>query len=98
MPLPQSLKPLNQKKYHLGPEEVAEMQRLRKEDPKQWSLLRLAEKFQCSQLFVQIACKNVDAGQEHERRREEARKLWGPRKMTARMDRVRRRDLWGRDA
>lgn len=98
MPLPQSLKALHRKKYHLGPEEITEMKRLRKEDPKQWSLLRLAEKFQCSQLFVQIACKNEDAGREHERRRDEARKLWGPRKMRARVERVRRRELWGRDA
>jgi len=97
-PLPPALKPLQDKKYHLTAPEIAEMKRLRAEDPKRWSLLRLAEKFQCSQYFVQICCPNENAGREHETRKADARRFWGPRKTRARDERVRRRELWGKDA
>ena len=97
-PLPPALKPLQDKKYHLTASDIAEMKRLRAEDPKRWSLLRLAEKFQCSQYFVQICCPNEDAGREHGARKADARRFWGPRKTRARDERVRRRELWGRDA
>lgn len=60
--------------------------------------MKLAEKYQCSQYFVQLACKNEDAGRLHEKRREKARGRWGPTKMKTRIDRVKRRETWGRDA
>jgi hypothetical protein len=86
------------KKYHLGPVEITEMKKLREENPRYWSRARLARKFDCSGFFVSIAAKNEEMGWEHQKRGEEARKMWGPRKKMAKNDRIRRRELWGRDA
>lgn len=74
-----------------------EMRQLRAKDPKTWTRQKLAEKFGCSDFFVGITCKNVKAGKAAERKLEEAKKKWGPRKTKAREDRVKRREAWGRD-
>jgi len=97
-PLPPSLKEGHVKKYHLGPAEIAEMKKLREENPRYWTRVRLARKFDCSAFFVSIVAKNEEMGLEHQRRGEEARKRWGPRKRAAKNERIRRRELWGRDA
>ena len=86
------------KKYHLSPSEIAEMKKLREENPRYWSRARLARKFDCSTFFVSIVAKNEEMGLEHQSRGEEARKRWGPRKRMTKNERVRRRQLWGRDA
>jgi hypothetical protein len=52
--MPPALKPVGEKRYHVTPEQVAEMQELRKSDPGQWTIDRLAEKYECSTLFVRI--------------------------------------------
>lgn len=86
------------KSYHLGPEEIEEMRRLRTENENFWTRTRLAGHFNCSNLFVGTVCQASDA-----RRRREARqstlvkKRWGPKRRAARRERYRRKEMWGRD-
>jgi len=96
--LPPALKDPAEKKYHLTEVEVAEIRRLRAEDPHTWTRKRLAEKFDCSQFFVSIVAKNEQAGKEYEQRLEAAKKRWGAGRTLARHERGRRKELWGRDA
>ena len=49
-------------------------------------------------MFVRICAKNFEAGKAHAERIEEVKKRWGRKKMLARRDRGRRKELWGRDA
>lgn len=86
------------KKYHLGEAEIAEIRRLRQEDPFKWTRLALAEKFNCSQFFVSLVQKSPVAAAKHARDLVDAKKQWGQRKTMAREDRSRRKALWGRDA
>ncbi|KAF2099843.1 hypothetical protein NA57DRAFT_75347 [Rhizodiscina lignyota] len=95
--LPPPLKAPTAKRYHLTQADVDEMRRLRAEDPKTWTRAKLVEKFDCSSFFVAITCKNVEAGQEAADRLEEIKRKWGPRKRRAREDRVKRKEMWGRD-
>lgn len=101
-PMPPPLKRVDddggEKKYHVTPEQVAEMQGLRREDHAKWTIDRLAERYGCSTLFVRICAKNWDAGRAHAERVEAVEARWGRKKMLARQDRRRRKDLWGRDA
>lgn len=96
--LPPALNEPYEKKYHLTEAEIAEIQRLRALDPKKWTRVKLAEKFNCSQFFVSIMAKNEEAGAQHEKRLEHVKKRWGPKKKLARHERGRRKELWGRDA
>lgn len=81
-------------RYHLKEEDVAEMKRLRAEDPLQWSVGHLAKKFDCSPVFVQMA---APAPAEHlqwlkgKMDRKVAR--WGPKKSQAREDRKTRTEM-----
>jgi hypothetical protein len=97
-PMPPSLKKIEEKKYHITPEQVAEMQALRQEDSKTWTIDKLAEKYGCSTLFVRICAKNREAGKAHYERIEAVKARWGRKRMLARQDRRRRKDLWGQDA
>jgi Mitochondrial ribosomal protein subunit L20 len=97
-PKPPSLKPVTGKKYHLTEADVKEMKKLRDEDPRHWTQARLATKFNCSQFFVRLVAKNEEAGAEHEKRLEEVKKKWGPGRRQARLERTRRKELWGQDA
>lgn len=85
------------KKYHLTADDVAEMRRLRAEDPVEWPLARLAKHFDCSTFFVSITCKNPAAQKRHDEELEAIKRKWGPRKRKSREDRVKRREAWGRD-
>ncbi len=82
------------KQYHLTEEDVAEMRRLRTLDPLEWSVQRLARKFQCSPIFVMIV---VRSSSEHQARRQEqlaaVRQRWGPIRTKARADRAKRLEL-----
>ncbi|KAJ4304815.1 hypothetical protein N0V90_000343 [Kalmusia sp. IMI 367209] len=95
--LPPPVRMPYEKKYHLTDVEIKEIQRLRAEDPVRWTRVRLAEKFGCSQFFVGLVAKNEGAaervGREHERSRGN-----GEREEGARVERGRRKELWGRDA
>ena len=81
-------------KYNVTREQVAEMRALRAADPMKWSVVRLAEKFECSNLFVMMCCKASAEHQAKERERKEAIKSsWGPIRTQAREDRKKRRTL-----
>lgn len=81
-------------KYNLNEADLAEMRKLRSEDPLTWSVNALAKKFECSPVIVQIA---APAPAEHKEwaaekmQRQQAR--WGPIKTQAREDRKRRAEL-----
>ncbi|GAB1737391.1 hypothetical protein NU219Hw_g1536t1 [Hortaea werneckii] len=96
--VPPPVRPLYEKKYHLTPEQIEEMRKLRAEDPKLWTRVRLAEKFECSQFFVSLCCSAPQIKEERERELEEIKRRWGRRKTEAREARQERKKLWGRDA
>jgi hypothetical protein len=80
--------------YHLTKEDVAEIRRLRAEDPKTWSVNALAKKFKCSEVFITIC---TPAPREHKelmaRKLQAIQASWGPKKTKARADRKRRREM-----
>ncbi|OAA56901.1 hypothetical protein ISF_07417 [Cordyceps fumosorosea ARSEF 2679] len=81
-------------RYHLSAEQVQEMRSLRAEDPLTWSVAALARRFDCSQVFVQIA---APAPAEHKawlaEQQEKREARWGNKKTAAREDRKRRAEL-----
>jgi hypothetical protein len=96
----QKLKPIRtpyEKKYHLGQAEIDEIRRLRAEDPRKWTRVALAEKFECSQFFVSLCCTSPIMAKENEEKLAETKRKWGRRKTEAREDRQTRKVLWGRD-
>ena len=96
--LPPAVRRQSKKQYHLQEADLEEIRRLRKEDPVKWSRDQLAKKFECSALFVGIVC---EASKEHKDRQtrilEAVKSRWGRRRRSAREDRTRRRETWGRD-
>ena len=96
--LPAAVRPQYEKKYHLAQEQIDEIRRLRAEDPRMWTRVRLAEKFECSQFFVSLCCVAPEIKAERERELEQIKKKWGRRKREAREDRQTRKEGWGRDA
>jgi hypothetical protein len=92
------LRPRQEKKYHLTPAQVEEVRKLRAEDPKLWTRVRLAEKFECSQFFVSLCCSSPEIKEQRDKELEEIKRKWGRKKTEAREDRQTRKALWGRDA
>lgn len=80
--------------YNLNEADMAEMKRLRQEDPLTWSVNALAAKFKCSPILVTIA---APAPEEHTKWRkakmERQKSRWGPIKTKAREDRGRRAEM-----
>ena len=78
----------------ITPEQIAEMKRLRADDPLQWSTSRLAKRFDCSRMFVSIA---APAPADHVRwlqeKLERRKDRWGPKRRQAREDRSKRSDM-----
>ncbi|KAI8948427.1 mitochondrial ribosomal protein subunit L20-domain-containing protein [Xylaria longipes] len=94
LPPPSRKSELREKKYNVTREQVEEMRQLRAQDPRTWSVLKLAEKFECSALFVMMCCKASPEHKENERQRLEAIKArWGPIRMKAREERQKRKVL-----
>lgn len=88
----------HEKKYHLGPAQIEEMRRLRQADNKTWTRAKLAEKFQCSNLFVATVVEASEEWKASQRKRVERRtRVWGPRRRKARVERRRRKEAWGRE-
>ncbi|KAL7901534.1 mitochondrial ribosomal protein subunit L20 domain-containing protein [Trichoderma sp. SZMC 28014] len=83
-----------QPKYNLTKEHIEEMRRLRAEDPLTWSVQKLARKFECSTVFVQMA---APAPAEHlqwlKAKMERKMERWGPKRTQAREDRKRRAEM-----
>lgn len=93
--LPPPLRQPATKKYHLTPEDVSEIKRLRQEDPETWSRKALAEKFRCSPFFIGMVAE-ADSVQKEEQmeKREAVRKTWSRGKQEIRRQRGVRRDSW----
>lgn len=83
-----------QPKYNLTKEHIEEMRRLRAEDPLTWGVQKLARKFECSTVFVQMA---APAPPEHlqwlQAKMERKMERWGPKRTQAREDRKRRAEM-----
>ncbi|KAI4094810.1 MAG: hypothetical protein LQ348_003197 [Seirophora lacunosa] len=96
--LPPPTKKSVEKRYHLKEEEIAEIRRLRLEDPFTWSRKKLAQKFDCSDFFVAMICEaSPERKKQQQRALDEIKARWGNRRRHAREDRQKRRILWGRD-
>lgn len=80
--------------YHLTEADVAEIRRLRAVDPIEWSVHRLAHQFQCSPIFVMMV---VRSSAEHRQAKQQqvaaVRERWGPIRIKARAERVKRREM-----
>lgn len=89
---------VKEKKYHLSEADIAEIQRLRLEDPEKWTRKTLAEKFGCSPFFVSMVSKpDAERRTLMDGKLEEIKASWTEHRAGARRDRARRRDLWLRD-
>lgn len=88
------------KKYHLTEADVEEMRRLRAEDPMEWSVGKLAKKFDCSRMFVQTATSSVAQGKKELQQQvlEIVKSRWGTKRRVAREDRALRRERWYKDS
>ncbi|PNY28403.1 54S ribosomal protein L20, mitochondrial [Tolypocladium capitatum] len=81
-------------KYHLKEDDVAEMRRLRAEDPMKWSVGHLAQKFDCSPIFVRMVAPAPDGHLDWLNAKMERKMArWGPKKTQAREDRKRRTEM-----
>lgn len=73
---------------------MAEIRRLRAEDPVAWSITKLATKFQCSKVFITIC---TAAPREHkeriEKRADAIKSRWGAVRTKARAERTKRKDM-----
>ena len=73
---------------------VEEMRALREADPARWSVLKLAERYACSPIFVMMCCRASAEHRGQERERLEAIKArWGPIRAKARDERQKRKVL-----
>ncbi|KAF5116166.1 hypothetical protein DV454_001799 [Geotrichum candidum] len=89
----------NKKQYNLTEAEVKEIQRLRIEDPEKWTRKALAAKFNCSPFFISIASNTtVERQQQMNETLEIIKSRWTEHRKKIRADRVRRREVWARDA
>ncbi|KAL3237556.1 mitochondrial 54S ribosomal protein mL58 [Nakaseomyces bracarensis] len=85
------------KKYDLKPEDVAEIQRLRTEDPVKNSRKALAQKYNVSPLFISIVSEAPEAHTlEMNSRLQTIKSKWHPKRAIAREDRKKRQELWYR--
>ncbi|KAK4504139.1 hypothetical protein PRZ48_005055 [Zasmidium cellare] len=91
------VRPIYEKKYHLTQEDIDEIRRLRKEDPRTWTRVRLAKKFDCSEFFVSLCASAPEIADEREKELERIKSKWGRKKREARELRQERKKLWGRD-
>ncbi len=78
-------------RHHLTKADIEEMRRLRTEDPVTNSVVTLARKYECSQLFIMMCCHSPPEHQAKMREEEaKVRARWGPRRRAAREERERR--------
>lgn len=86
-----------EKTYHLKPEQIAEIKRLRLEDPVKNSRKALAKQFQCSPLFISIVSEPPkERLQEMNQILDSIKSDWHPARALARAERKKRRQLWYR--
>ena len=81
-------------KYNVSFEQAMEMKRLRAEDPRIWTVHKLAAKFDCSPRFVvQCAPLPRDYRQQQDEALEKSKRTWGEKKTRAREDKAKRREM-----
>jgi predicted kinase len=79
-------------------EDIGKMKALRKSDPDNWTVSKLAKEFKCTAAFVQLMaplnpCQRKKK-QEARRAEHERQRTWGERKSLVRAIRQKRRELW----
>ncbi|RVX74891.1 hypothetical protein B0A52_01168 [Exophiala mesophila] len=98
--LPPPIPKQPEKRYHLTETDLAEMRSLRSQDPLEWSVKKLAKKFNCSNLFVMFVTEKL-AGQKKEQQEQVTalvKSRWSDKKRIAREDRDLRKEKWFSDA
>ena len=96
--LPPPVRKPYEKSYNLNEAQIAELQRLRAEDPFKWTRAKLAEKFGCSEFFVGMAAQATKERTDWSKQLlENTKARWGRRRSNAREDRTKRREVWARD-
>ena len=96
--LPPPIRKPQENKYHLKPEDIEEIRRLRTLNPFTNTRKKLAEKYGCSERFVGMVCEASKERKEQQAKiLENIKSRWGKKRTHAREDRQRRRELWYRD-
>lgn len=86
-----------EKSYHLTPEQVAEIQRLRSGNPEKYTRKVLAQQFGVSPLFISLVSSAPESRvAEMAERLEHIKQSWHPKRVLAREDRKKRKELWYR--
>jgi hypothetical protein len=81
--------------HHLSDADIAEIVKLKQQDPDQWTNTKLARKFNCSSLFVSICLTqcgvdNAERKKEMQEKFEAVKARWGPRRRKAKEEQDRR--------
>ena len=85
------------KSYHLKPEQIKEIQRLRAENPEVYTRKALAAKYNVSPLFISMVSDvPKERKLEMDRRLETIKTNWHPKRAAAREDRRKRKEMWYR--
>ncbi|KAK9447778.1 mitochondrial 54S ribosomal protein mL58 [Limtongia smithiae] len=96
--LPPPLRTIQEKTYHLTEENIAELRRLRYEDPAKWTRSKLGEKFGCSPFFAGMAAElPPDQLREQLKGKVKEQKKWGLYKRNARLQREKKKEGWRQD-
>jgi hypothetical protein len=79
----------------LNDTDIAEIVKLKQQDPDQWTNTKLARKFNCSSLFVsvcltQCGVDNTERKKEMQEKFEAVKARWGPRRRKAKEEQDRR--------
>lgn len=86
-----------EKSYHLTPKDVEEIIKLRKENPNKYTRKVLSKKFGVSPLFISLVSNaSEERKREMNRRLEIIKDNWHPKRVVAREDRKKRKELWYR--
>ncbi|KAI1812935.1 mitochondrial ribosomal protein subunit L20-domain-containing protein [Poronia punctata] len=92
-PLPPQV-PAHEMKYNVTQEQVEEMRQLRAEDPRKWSVLALAKRYDCSPYFVMMCCKaDADHKKSELERLDAIKARWGTIRTKARVERQKRKKM-----
>ncbi|KAJ9477533.1 54S ribosomal protein L20, mitochondrial [Pseudozyma hubeiensis] len=79
----------------ITPDQIAEIQRLRRQDPITYTKTKLAKQFNCSPLFISIVAPLPKAVKQVKKQQDDLKKQsWGLNKRVARAEREERRLLW----
>lgn len=82
--------------YHLTEKDFTEIRELRQKAPFEWTANKLAKKYNVSPLVIGIAAPaGKDVWQKREKELDTVKAKWGRKRSEARVERQRRRALWG---